>query len=106
MCLLLLHDLYIIYGFQGADIGLEHHLHRGRALAALNYLLSARVHRLKSDNKHQRHPETPSSGQTNVQSDVQILLAPITESEESLLSSVRINAAPENQLCFAANLLF
>ncbi|KAL8476787.1 hypothetical protein ACS0TY_029186 [Phlomoides rotata] len=73
---------------EGADIGLEHHLHRGRALAALNHLLSARIHKLKSDDKHQRHPETPSSGQTNVQSDVQILLAPITESEESLLSSV------------------
>lgn len=84
MSVLLLRDIYIVYWFQGADIGLEHHLHRGRALAALNHLLSARIHKLKS--------ETPSSGQTNVQSDVQILLAPIIESEESLLSSVRINA--------------
>lgn len=76
--------------FQGTDVGLEHHLHRGRALAALNHLLSERVHKLKSDNKHWRHPESPPSGQTNVQSDVQTLLGPITETEESLLSSVRI----------------
>ncbi|KAI3451060.1 hypothetical protein Pfo_007725 [Paulownia fortunei] len=73
---------------EGTEVGLEHHLHRGRALAALNHLLSARVHKLKPDNKHRGQSETPSSGQTNVQSDVQILLAPITESEESLLSSV------------------
>ncbi|KAL1567191.1 hypothetical protein AAHA92_02696 [Salvia divinorum] len=63
-------------------------LHRGRALAALNHLLSARVHKLKSDNKPWGQPESPSTGQTNIQSDVQILLSPITESEESLLSSV------------------
>ncbi|XP_057774546.1 uncharacterized protein LOC130993606 isoform X2 [Salvia miltiorrhiza] len=73
---------------EGADVGLEHHLHRGRALAALNHLLSARVHKLKSDNNHWGQSESPSTGQTNVQSDVQILLSPITESEESLLSSV------------------
>ncbi|KAL8047280.1 hypothetical protein ABFX02_08G230100 [Erythranthe guttata] len=73
---------------EGAEHGLEHHLHRGRALAALNYLLSARVHKLKADNNHQGQSETSSSGQTNVQSDVQSLLAPITETEESLLSSV------------------
>ncbi|KAH6833706.1 spatacsin carboxy-terminus protein [Perilla frutescens var. hirtella] len=74
---------------EGAEVGLEHHLHRGRALAALNHLVSARVHNLKSDNnKHRGQSESPSTGQTNVQSDVQTLLAPITESEESLLSSV------------------
>lgn len=75
---------------QGADVGLEHHLHRGRALAALNHLLSARVHKLKSDDKHLGQTESPSTGQTNIQSDVQTLLSSITESEESLLSSVRI----------------
>ncbi|KAL0350036.1 UNVERIFIED_CONTAM: hypothetical protein Sradi_4152800 [Sesamum radiatum] len=36
----------------GAEVGLEHYLHRGRALAALDNLLSARVHKLKSDDKH------------------------------------------------------
>lgn len=73
---------------EGAEVGLEHHLHRGRALAALNHLVSARVNNLKSDNKHWGQPESPQTGQTNVQTDVQTLLAPITESEESLLSSV------------------
>ncbi|KAG8383430.1 hypothetical protein BUALT_Bualt04G0012400 [Buddleja alternifolia] len=72
---------------EGAGVGLEHHLHRGRALAALNHLLSARVHMLKSENQHGGQSETLSSGQTNVQSDVQTLLGPITENEESLLSS-------------------
>lgn len=80
----------LLYWSQGAEHGLEHHLHRGRALAALNYLLSARVYKLKSDSKHRGQSETSSSGQTNVQSDVQTVLAPITETEESLLSSVRI----------------
>ncbi|KAL3818833.1 hypothetical protein ACJIZ3_004738 [Penstemon smallii] len=73
---------------EGSGVGLEHHLHRGRALAALNHLLSARVHKLKSENTHQGQSETPASGQTNVQSDVQTLLGPVTEDEESLLSSV------------------
>ncbi|PIN26879.1 hypothetical protein CDL12_00372 [Handroanthus impetiginosus] len=73
---------------EGAEVGLEHHLHRGRALAGFNHLLSARVHKLKSDSKHRGQSETSSSGQANVQSDVQTLLAPITESEQSLLSSV------------------
>ncbi|GFP83268.1 protein ddb_g0268328 [Phtheirospermum japonicum] len=73
---------------EGAQVGLEHHLHRGRALAALNHLLSERVAKLKADNKHSGQSETQSSGQTNVQLDVQNLLAPVTESEESLLSPV------------------
>ncbi|KAL3647014.1 hypothetical protein CASFOL_009186 [Castilleja foliolosa] len=73
---------------EGAQVGLEHHLHRGRALAALNHLLSERVARLKTDNKHSGQSETQSSGQTNVQLDLQNLLAAITESEESLLSPV------------------
>ncbi|KAK9949869.1 hypothetical protein M0R45_005380 [Rubus argutus] len=61
-------------------LGLEHHLHRGRALAAFNHFLGLRVQKLKSEG--QAHV------QKNVQVDVQTLLGPITESEESLLSSV------------------
>ncbi|KAE8706827.1 ubiquitin carboxyl-terminal hydrolase 27-like [Hibiscus syriacus] len=63
-------------------LGLEHHLHRGRALAAFNHLLISRVETLKMDGR------SNASGQTNVQSDVQILLAPISEKEGCLLSSV------------------
>ncbi|XP_028951098.2 uncharacterized protein [Malus domestica] len=62
------------------SLGLEHHLHRGRALAAFNHLLTARVQKLKS--------ERQAHGQTNVQADVQTLLGPIKESEKSLLASV------------------
>ncbi|XP_010261035.1 PREDICTED: uncharacterized protein LOC104599968 [Nelumbo nucifera] len=64
--------------------GVEHHLHRGRALAAFNHLLGMRVQKLKSTNILQEQ----SGASANVQSDVQILLAPLTHNEESLLSSV------------------
>ncbi|XP_038999892.1 uncharacterized protein LOC120125556 isoform X2 [Hibiscus syriacus] len=64
------------------ETGLEHHLHRGRALAAFNHLLISRVEKLKMEGR------SNASGQTNVQSDVQTLLAPISEKEECLLSSV------------------
>ncbi|GMI67631.1 hypothetical protein like AT4G39420 [Hibiscus trionum] len=63
-------------------LGLEHHLHRGRALAAFNHLLISRVEKLKMEGR------SNASGQTNVQSDVQTLLAPISDKEECLLSSV------------------
>ncbi|XWS41450.1 hypothetical protein CRYUN_Cryun17cG0082900 [Craigia yunnanensis] len=63
-------------------LGLEHHLHRGRALLAFNHLLTSRVEKLKMEGR------SNASGQTNVQSDVQTLLAPISEKEECLLSSV------------------
>lgn len=58
-------------------------MHRGRALAAFNHLLTVRVQKLKS--------EAQTHGQTNVQADVQTLLGPITESEKSLLSSVSLS---------------
>eukprot|EP00257_Ricinus_communis_P021930 XP_015581513.1 uncharacterized protein LOC8264038 isoform X1 [Ricinus communis] len=64
--------------------GLEHHLHRGRALAAFNHVLGLRVQKLKVEGQS----GTSSHGQTNVQSDVQTLLAPIAQSEEAILSSV------------------
>lgn len=60
-------------------------MHRGRALCAFKRLLTVRVQKLKSEGKSR----AAEHGQKNVQSDVLTLLAPITESEESLLSSVR-----------------
>ncbi|KAF8404468.1 hypothetical protein HHK36_009353 [Tetracentron sinense] len=65
---------------QETGFGVEHHLHRGRALAAFNHIIGVRVQKLKLENIHQE--------QANVQPDVQTLLAPVTQSEESLLSSV------------------
>lgn len=59
-------------------------MHRGRALAAFNHLLVARVKKFKSEGQGGASPH----GQSNVQSDVQTLLAPLTQSEESLLASV------------------
>ncbi|KAK4366838.1 hypothetical protein RND71_014718 [Anisodus tanguticus] len=70
-----------------SKVGIEHHLHRGRALAAFNQLLSNRVQKLKSESSRRQHG-TPVQGQTNIQSDVQILLSPITQSEQLFLSSV------------------
>ncbi|CAK9137988.1 unnamed protein product [Ilex paraguariensis] len=69
-------------------LGLEHYLHRGRALAAFNHLLAARVQKLKLESNIEGHSGASGHGQTNIQSDVHTLLVPITESEESLLSSV------------------
>ncbi|XP_043696644.1 uncharacterized protein LOC122647289 isoform X2 [Telopea speciosissima] len=68
--------------------GVEHHLHRGRAFAAFNHLLGLRVQELKSTKAHQEVSGASVQGQTNVQSDVQLLFATLTQSEESLLSSV------------------
>ncbi|CAL5368142.1 unnamed protein product [Camellia sinensis] len=71
-----------------SGLGLEHHLHRGRALAAFNHLLGVRIQKLKLENTHRGQSGTSVHGQTNVQADVQTLLTPIAQSEESLLSSV------------------
>ncbi|XP_063949090.1 uncharacterized protein LOC108222676 isoform X2 [Daucus carota subsp. sativus] len=71
-----------------SGLGLEHHLHRGRALAAFNHLLSIRVQKLKPENVQRVQSGSSVHGQTNVQSDVHTLLAPITQSEESILASV------------------
>lgn len=65
-------------------MGIEHHLHRGRALAAFNQILGHRVENLKTD----WEASTSSQGQTNIQSDVQKLLSPLGQHEETLLSSV------------------
>ncbi|KAI7730053.1 hypothetical protein M8C21_020004 [Ambrosia artemisiifolia] len=74
---------------EGSRLGLEHHLHRGRALAAFMHLLSLRVKKLKLEYETRRVPSDASvNGQSNIQSDVQTLLSPITSEEESLLSSV------------------
>ncbi|KAL8125295.1 hypothetical protein AgCh_012832 [Apium graveolens] len=71
-----------------SGLGLEHHLHRGRALAAFNHLLSIRVQKLKPKNIQRKQSGSSVHGQTNVQSDVHTLLAPMTQSEESILASV------------------
>jgi len=59
-------------------------LHRGRALAAFNQILGHRVQNLKSE----RDGSNSSHGQSNIQSDVQKLLSPLGQSEDTLLSSV------------------
>ncbi|CAN6442246.1 unnamed protein product [Victoria cruziana] len=64
--------------FQANEFGVEHHLHRGRALAAFNYILGVRARKMRTTN----------SRQANIQSDAQALLSPLSPDEESLLSSV------------------
>ncbi|GMH24506.1 hypothetical protein Nepgr_026349 [Nepenthes gracilis] len=73
---------------EGTGLGLEHHLHRGRALAAFNHLLGHRVEKLKSEGINRGQSGDSVRGPANVQSDVQTLLASLTQNEESLLSSV------------------
>jgi spatacsin len=70
--------------FQENGFGLEHHLHRGRALAAFNQILGHRVQNLKSE----QEGSSSSHDQTNIQSDVQKLLSPLGQGEDTLLSSV------------------
>ncbi|XP_077212898.1 spatacsin carboxy-terminus protein isoform X2 [Tasmannia lanceolata] len=74
--------------FEGNGFGVEHHLHRGRALAAFNHLIGVRALKLKSTYVRAEPSGASLHGQTNVQSDVQTLLAPLTQDEESLLSPV------------------
>ncbi|XP_023634817.1 uncharacterized protein LOC17879534 [Capsella rubella] len=69
---------------EGTELGLEHFLHRGRPLAAFNAFLEQRVEKLKLGDQS----GTSLHGQRNMQSDVPMLLAPLTQSDESLLSSV------------------
>ena len=63
-------------------------MHRGRALAAFNHLLALRVQKLNTEKRGSSGTSVP--GQTNVQSDLHALLAPISQNEESLLSTVWI----------------
>lgn len=67
-------------------------MHRGRALAAFNHILGVRVQKLKLEGQS----GAASHGQTNVQSDVQTLLAPLTQSEEAIVSSVRFDFLPSS----------
>jgi spatacsin len=61
----------------------EHHLHRGRTLAAFRHLLVKRALQLKSANACQM-----ISAQSNVQADVKLILAPLSQAERSVLLSV------------------
>ncbi|KAK1264752.1 hypothetical protein QJS04_geneDACA023233 [Acorus gramineus] len=74
--------------FVDNGFGIEHHLHRGRPLAAFNYLLGARAQRLKKTHVRQETSRTLVHGQVNIQPDVQTLLAPLSQEERSLISSV------------------
>ncbi|XP_010431915.1 PREDICTED: uncharacterized protein LOC104716225 isoform X1 [Camelina sativa] len=69
---------------EGTELGLEHFLYRGRPLAAFNAFLEHRVEKLKLEDQS----GSSLHGQRNMQSDVPMLLAPLTQSDESLLSSV------------------
>ncbi|KAG7539862.1 Spatacsin C-terminal domain [Arabidopsis thaliana x Arabidopsis arenosa] len=69
---------------EGTELGLEHFLHRGRPLSAFNAFLEQRVEKLKLEDQS----GSSTHGQRNMQSDVPMLLAPLTQSDESLLSSV------------------
>lgn len=65
------------------DLRVEHHLHRGRALAAFRHLLGKRASQLKSANASQ-----VISVQSSVQADVQLILAPLSQTERPILLSV------------------
>ncbi|KAF5181415.1 hypothetical protein FRX31_028998, partial [Thalictrum thalictroides] len=60
-----------------AGFGVDHHLHRGCALAAFNHLLGVRIKNLRAGNTYQKQSNALVHGKTNVQADVQMLLAPV-----------------------------
>lgn len=106
--------------FEEGEFGVEHHLHRGRALTAFKFLIGNRAQRLNSLGRTQDEQVGKSSrGQTQISAEVQMLLSPFTQSEEKLLISVMplaITHFEENvlvascafllELCgFSANLL-
>ncbi|WVZ99776.1 hypothetical protein U9M48_045026 [Paspalum notatum var. saurae] len=64
------------------DVRVEHHLHRGRVLAAFRHLIFKRASQLKSASARQM-----ISSQSNVQADVQLILAPLSQAERSILLS-------------------
>uniref|UniRef100_A0A1D1XPJ7 Protein DDB_G0268328 n=3 Tax=Anthurium amnicola TaxID=1678845 RepID=A0A1D1XPJ7_9ARAE len=68
--------------------GIEHHLHRGRALAAFNHLLGLRALKCKSTHAHRELSGASMPIPTNIQSDVQTLLEPLTLDERPIISSV------------------
>ncbi|XP_011622566.1 uncharacterized protein LOC18432027 isoform X1 [Amborella trichopoda] len=74
--------------FEENGHGIEHHLHRGRALAAFHHLLGVRAQRMRTGHADLERKGSSTRGSTNVQSDSQRLLTPLTQNEESLLSSV------------------
>lgn len=76
-------SLLVNSSLQEKDLRVEHHLHRGRALAAFRHLLGKRASQLKSANARQ-----VISTQSDVQADVQLILAPLSQTERSVLLSV------------------
>lgn len=75
--------------FEEGEFGVEHHLHRGRALAAFKSLIGNRAQRLNLLGRTQDEQMGKSSrGQTQISAEVQMMLSPFTQSEEKLLISV------------------
>ncbi|KAH9312691.1 hypothetical protein KI387_027726, partial [Taxus chinensis] len=70
------------------DFGIEHHLHRGRALAAFNCLIGNRAQRLNSLGCVQEQMGQSSRGQSQASSEIQVLLSQLTQSEKKLLISI------------------
>ena len=70
----------------------EHHLRRGRPLAAFSSLLYSRV-----------HTYTPPSGRQYSSYDSQNFLSTLTESEESLIASVRYCSSRVSRLSVFSN---
>ncbi|KAG6556016.1 hypothetical protein Mapa_001956 [Marchantia paleacea] len=67
---------------EDTGLGLEHHLRRGRALAAFNSLLGSRIQSASHDpGSKAGHPPLTSS-------EMQILLGPLSAHEEKLLATV------------------
>lgn len=82
-------ELYASSKFEDKGVGAEHHLRRGRAMAAFNSLLSLRLQNFNAQGSLIReHVGKFQRGQMHISSELQAVLSPLTTHEEKYLSSV------------------
>lgn len=71
-------------------VGIEHHLRRGRAMAAFNSLLATRLQNVNAQGSVIReHVGKFQKGQMHLSSELHALLSPLSMHEEKHLASVR-----------------
>lgn len=82
-------ELYASSKLEDKAVGVEHHLRRGRAMAAFNSLLATRLQNVNAQGSLIReHVGKFQKGQLHMSSELHALLSPLTVHEEKHLASV------------------
>ncbi|KAH7442054.1 hypothetical protein KP509_03G068400 [Ceratopteris richardii] len=82
-------ELYASSKFEERSVGVEHHLRRGRAMAAFNSLLGIRLQNLNAQGSLIReHVGKFQKGQLHMSSELNALLSPLSTPEEKYLATV------------------